>query len=246
MYLFHYFLYYPVRDLFSQQLPRCFWMGASSKNSSLDFVWVGAAAPSLLGSSGWVSTPQSPAKLCVTHPSASLDGAGGPWLPKRSQPDPAAALGILQLCFPCWVTRWSVQLRALSLHFPCSLPAVEPSQHSWALWQTPGQVLPPEIQGEHIFYLRRHIKCICQGKIHLQGQKGKKRIALMGKESWGNSHCEGSENTTTSECYKPAEQIRSMCTRHSCRSPGARDRIHPEHGPPFLKINSKSCWLSSL
>lgn len=136
MYLFLYFLYYPVRELFSQQLPRCFFMGASSKNSSLDFVWVGAAAPSLLQSSGWVSTPQSPAKLlcppssgvCVTHPSASLDGAGGPWLAKRSQPRPSCSAGnspaVLSLLAHSMVSAVKSAFPALSLHFPCSLPAL--------------------------------------------------------------------------------------------------------------------------
>lgn len=112
MCLFLNFLYYPVRELFSQQLPRYFLMCASSKDSSPDFLRALAAcccSPLSPGELRWdfhppkegeAQRPPQQRDVCSSRdPRASLGGAGGSWLAKRSQPDPAAVLGILQRGF---------------------------------------------------------------------------------------------------------------------------------------------------
>lgn len=236
MYLFLCFLYYPVRELFSQSCHGAFWSVQAAKPLLLPScgLWLpGAAAPSLLESWGGLHAqarvsgggPQQqraarqPRSRCLTRWS---------WRPSAAQALPARpgrGAGNSPLRFGCWVTWWSGELRAISLHLLCSFPAVEPFQHSRHSDRDPGQVLPPRNPGGTHPLPEEAVKCICGGKILLQGQKGKKRRALMGKESWGISHSEWSENTAASECYKPGDQIHVHKAQLQVPRSGARDRI---------------------
>lgn len=161
MYLFLYFLSYPVRELFSQQLPRRFLMCASSKDFSLDFLWAMAAwcsSPLSAGTLRWDFHPPKPGEapcppqqrdVCDSRdPGASLDGAGGPWLPKRSQPRPSCGAGdspaVLWLLGHLMVSGVKSAFPALSLLW--SLPA-----RPGILTDTQGKSCPREIQGEHLF-----------------------------------------------------------------------------------------------
>lgn len=60
---------------------------------------------------------------------------------------------------------------------------------------TRGKPAPLETDGERALHLRTPMRRVCQEENTPRGQKGKKKIAQMGKESLDNSQYEESENT---------------------------------------------------
>lgn len=113
------------------------------------------------------------------NPSASLDGAGGPWLAKRSQPRPSCSAG--NSPGMVWLLG-QLMVSGVKSAFPALSPLwSHPSTagHSaplclGTLTDIQGKSFPPEIQGEHILYLRRQIKCICLEKFPSKGKRGRR------------------------------------------------------------------------